>query len=83
MVAAHVDHLADSATEIIADGVRSGEFAVPDPRCRPAVPYCTPRRGSRTRPAHAAEWGAPGVEAALDRVCTVLLEGLRADRGDA
>ena len=48
VVAAHVDHLAAALTEIVADGVRGGEFAVPVRR-RPAVPSCTPRRGSTTR----------------------------------
>ena len=34
-----------------------------------------------SHPAHAAEWGDPGLGSALDRVCTVLLEGLRAGPG--
>ena len=36
-----------------------------------------------SHPAHAAEWGDPGLATALDRVCTVLLDGLRAGPGDA
>ena len=81
VVRAHEATLADQLGRIIADGLARGELAT----------SLTPEQAGRavfhatawfSHPAHAAEWGDPGLEAALDRVCTVLLEGLRAGPGD-
>jgi AcrR family transcriptional regulator len=76
VVRAHEATLADQLGRIVADGMARGELAssLPAEQAGQAVFHATARF---THPAHAAEWGDPGVEAALDRVCTVLLEGLR------
>jgi AcrR family transcriptional regulator len=76
VVRAHEATLADQLSRIIADGMSRGELAS-DLTAEQAgqavfhavIWFC--------HPAHAGEWGGPGVEQALDRVCTVVLDGLR------
>ena len=76
VVAAHVDHLAAALTEIIADGVRSGEFAVPDPvPAGRAVLHATARFH---HPLHASEWSDPAIGAELREVWQLLVRGLAA-----
>ena len=76
VVAAHVDHLAAALTEIIADGVSSGEFAVPDPvPAGRAVLHATARFH---HPLHAAEWADPAIGSELREVWRLLVRGLAA-----
>lgn len=76
VVAAHVDHLAARLTEIIADGVRSGEFVVTDPvTAGRAVLHATARFH---HPLHAAEWADPAVSTELREVWRLLVQGLAA-----
>jgi AcrR family transcriptional regulator len=81
VVRAHEATLADQLGRIIADGLARGELAtsLTAEQAGRAVFHAT---AWFSHPAHAAEWGDPGVASALDRVCTVLLEGLRAGPGD-
>ena len=76
VVAAHVDHLADQAARIVADGVAAGEFAEVDPAVTGrAVVHATARFH---HPAHAEEWADPAVAADLAAVWAMLVSGLLA-----
>lgn len=75
-VAEHVDHLAEQLGRIVADGVDAGEFEAADPAATGrAVLEATARFH---HPAHASEWGDPGIEAAFESVLSLVLDGLRA-----
>jgi pyridoxal biosynthesis lyase PdxS len=75
VVAAHVDALAAQLGRIVADGVERGEFESADPAAAGrAVLDATTRFHN---PAHASEWGDPGIDEAFERVWVLLLEGLR------
>ena len=74
----HVAGLVGQLQNIIADGVAAGDFRATDlEESAKAVFEATIRFH---HPAHAAEWSAPGMDASLDRVCTLLLDGLSASR---
>ena len=74
VVAAHVDHLADQLARIVADGMASGEFAQGDATVvGRAVLHATARFH---HPAHAGEWGEPGLDEELEAVYRLLLNGL-------
>ena len=76
VVAAHVDHLADQLARIVADGMADGEFATGDPAVVGlAVLQATAKFH---HPAHAAEWGEPGLDQQLEAVYRLLLSGLAA-----
>ncbi len=70
----HVDHIAEQATQIIADGVAQGEFTTSDPvSTGRAVLYATARFHY---PIHASEWSDPGIDAAFESVWSLILCGL-------
>ncbi|HSZ41425.1 MAG TPA: TetR family transcriptional regulator [Trebonia sp.] len=80
---AAADHVADLLGQlraILVDGVADGTFAsegaLADATTAARAVFDATARFHN--PAHAAEWRAPGIEADLDAVCTVLLTGLRA-----
>ena len=78
VVAAHVDELVALAATVIRAGVEDGTF-------RPADHAATARAvllatSKFHHPAHAAEWGHPGIDAMYDEVWSVLMNGLCADR---
>ena len=59
----------------MGDGVERGEFAAADPAAAGrAVLDATARFHN---PAHASEWGDPGIDDAFERVWVLLLDGLR------
>ncbi|MGW4461333.1 TetR family transcriptional regulator [Micromonospora sp. NPDC004704] len=75
VVSAHVDDLIRQLAVIIGDGVADGDFSISDvDRTARAVLQATARWH---HPAHAAEWGEPGIADALEAVCDLLLDGLR------
>jgi AcrR family transcriptional regulator len=75
VVAAHVDHLAAQLARIIEAGVAAGEFDVDDPAVAGrAVLQAT---ALFHHPAHADEWGSPGLAEELESVLDLLLDGLR------
>jgi AcrR family transcriptional regulator len=81
VAAEHVTDLLGQLQAILADGVASGDFRVLDPaQAAQAVFDATVRFH---HPAHAPEWQAPGIEAELDAVCTLLLEGIVAGEREA
>jgi AcrR family transcriptional regulator len=74
----HVACLLGQLRDIIGGGVASGDFtATAVEESAKAVFEATTRFH---HPAHAAEWTAPGMNAALDRLCTLLHDGLSASR---
>jgi AcrR family transcriptional regulator len=74
VVAAHVEHLVAQLSAIVAAGVASGDFAPVDPdRAGRAVLQAT---ALFHHPAHAAEWAEQGLDAALEAVLDLLLQGL-------
>jgi AcrR family transcriptional regulator len=73
------DHVADLLGQlraIVADGIADATFAGTDPAAAAHAIFDATTRFHD--PAHAPEWQAPGTEAELDAVCTLLLAGLRA-----
>ncbi len=78
VVAAHVDELAGQAGRIVADGVARRELAAPDPAAAGrAVLDATARFH---HPAHAPEWSDPRIDAEVDAVWALVLDGLGAPR---
>ncbi len=76
VVGAHVATLVAQLERIVADGVQRGEFAAADPAAEArAVLDAT---GRFHNPAHAAEWGDPGIDAAYAAVRDLVLRGLAA-----
>ncbi|HEY3013793.1 MAG TPA: TetR family transcriptional regulator [Nocardioides sp.] len=76
VVAAHVDHLADQLSRMVADGIAAGEFAPGDPTVvGRAVLHATAKFH---HPAHAGEWADPGLADQLEAVYDLLTLGLAA-----
>jgi AcrR family transcriptional regulator len=82
LAAAHsavaADHVADLIRQlrhIIADGMASGDFASADPGAAAQAVFSATTRFHH--PAHAAEWQAPGMDAELGAVITLIGRGLR------
>ena len=74
VVRTHVEHLSAQIAAIIADGIARGEFADCDPVVTGrAVLHATARFHD---PAHAKEWGDPGIDAAFDGLWALILRGL-------
>ena len=76
VVRAHEATLADQLSRIIADGMSRGELAS-DLTAEEAGQAAFHAFIWFCHPAHAGEWGEPGIDRALDRVCDVVLDGLR------
>jgi AcrR family transcriptional regulator len=75
VVDAHVGHLAAQLARIIDDGVTTGDFAAADSASAGlAVLQAT---AVFHHPAHADEWGQPGLDTMLEAVLDLLLAGLR------
>jgi AcrR family transcriptional regulator len=78
VVAAHVDHLSGQLGRIVAQGMEDGEFAPGDPSAvGRAVLHATAKFH---HPAHAGEWGDPGLAEQLQAVYHLILNGLAARR---
>jgi len=78
VVAAHVDHLSDQLGRIVAQGMEDGDFAPGDPS---AVGRAVLNATAKFHhPAHAGEWGDPGLAEQLQAVYRLILNGLAARR---
>lgn len=78
-VAAHVEHLVGQLERIVADGAARGQLIAPDPAgTARALLDATARFHN---PAHAAEWGASGIDHDLEAVWSLLAAGLEPRRG--
>jgi len=74
VVTAHVNHLADQVTAIIADGITRGELVAGDPQQKGrALLQATTRFH---HPAFAADWLSPTIIDDFDAVWTMLRPGL-------
>lgn len=71
----HVDDLVEQLTVIIRDGAGAGDFAAGDPAVAARAVFDA--SGRFHDPAYAAEWSAPGIDAAFTAVCDLILRGLR------
>jgi AcrR family transcriptional regulator len=80
VVAAHIQDLLEQLTRIIADGVAAGEFAVGDPAVAAKAVFDATDRFHN--PVHVGDWSDPGVDAAFEAVCTLVVAGLRPPRRD-
>jgi AcrR family transcriptional regulator len=79
VVAAHVDELVQLVATIIRAGIKEGSIRKTDPMAAArAVLHATSRFH---HPAHAGEWGDPGIDAAFDDVWQLLIGGMRAGKG--
>jgi len=74
VVKVHVDHLVEQLTRIITEGVARGEFTVADPHSAARAVFDA--TACFHNPAHAAEWAAPGIDAAFECVWSLILRGL-------
>jgi AcrR family transcriptional regulator len=75
VIAAHIRDLVGQLTRIIGDGIANGEFAAADPEVRARAVFDA--TALFHDPAHAAQWSDPGIDAAFDAVCALVLAGLR------
>ena len=74
VVRAHVEKLVAQLARILAEGAERGELAVTDPAAAARAVFDATSRFHN--PAHAAEWSDSGIDAAFERVWTLLLAGL-------
>lgn len=74
VAADHVADLLGQLLTILADGIAGGAFQATDPAEAARAVFDATFRFHH--PAHAAEWQTPGIEAELDTMCTLLLNGL-------
>ena len=74
VITAHVEEMIGLVATVIASGIDEGTFRTVDPvSAGRAVLVATSKFH---HPAHAAEWGDPAVDAALDDVWQLLMDGL-------
>ncbi|MBF6048117.1 TetR family transcriptional regulator [Streptomyces sp. NRRL B-1677] len=73
----HIETMNGQLARIVESGVRTGEFtgAGTDPAATARALWDATNRFHD--PAYAADWSAPGIEAAFDAVCDLLLRGLQ------
>ncbi|MBA3262104.1 MAG: TetR family transcriptional regulator [Thermoleophilaceae bacterium] len=79
VVDAHVDHLVELLTRIIADGAEQDEFTVDDPETAARAVFDATARFHN--PAFASQWSDPGLDDALERVWALVLGGLQQRHG--
>jgi AcrR family transcriptional regulator len=76
VAADHVADLTGQLRRIIDDGMASGDFASADPGATARAVFSATTRFHH--PALAAEWQAPGMDAELSALVTLIVDGLRA-----
>ncbi|WP_431950062.1 hypothetical protein [Actinacidiphila sp. bgisy167] len=76
MVAQHVAGMVAHLTRMIKDGVAAGDFFADDPEAAAQAVWDATCRFHD--PAYAAEWAAPGIDAAFRAVSDLVLRGLEA-----
>jgi AcrR family transcriptional regulator len=74
VIAAHIDEMVGQVAKVITSGVEEGSFRTVDPvAAGRAVLIATSKFH---HPAHAAEWADPAMDASLEDVWRLLMEGL-------
>ena len=79
VVADHVAHLVEQLETIIRAGVASGDFATDDAHAAAQAIFDATSRFHD--PAHAREWAEPGVDAAFERVYSLVALSLSPAKG--
>lgn len=74
VVIAHVQTLTRQLAGMIADGVQRGEFTAVDPTTVGPVVFDATARFHN--PVHASEWSDPGIDAAFERVWSLIMAAL-------
>lgn len=76
VVARHVTTLVGQVRGILDDGVKEGSFAIADTQAAAEAIFDATARFHN--PQHAAEWGGPDIDAAFERVWSLLMAGIAA-----
>jgi len=72
---AHLEHMTEQISQIIADGIARGEFVTTDPIITGrAILDATTRFHN---PIHVPEWSNPDIDTEFERVWSLILAGLR------
>ncbi|WP_116211699.1 TetR family transcriptional regulator [Streptomyces olivoreticuli] len=71
----HIETMIEQLARIVEGGVRDGEFIAVDPA--PTARAIWDATNRFHDPAYAAEWFRPGIDAAFEAVCDLVLRGLR------
>jgi AcrR family transcriptional regulator len=74
VVSAHIDDLIGLTADVIASGIEKGSFRAVDPAATARALLAATARFHH--PAHATEWGEPGIDAAFEGVWSLLMAGL-------
>lgn len=78
VVKAHVEHLVGQIARILRDGIAQGEFNITDAESTARAIFDATARFHN--PVHAAEWTDPGIDAAFERVWSLVMRGLGVSR---
>ncbi|MGK5548372.1 TetR/AcrR family transcriptional regulator [Streptomyces sp. URMC 127] len=71
----HIETMIGQLARIVESGTRAGEFTAADPTATARALWDATNRFHD--PAYAADWSLPGIDAAFDAVCDLLLRGLQ------
>ncbi|MEW2579625.1 TetR family transcriptional regulator [Streptomyces syringium] len=72
----HIETMIEQLAGIVENGISQGEFRSVDPATAARAVWDATNRFHD--PAYAADWSRPGIDAAFDAVCELVLRGLRA-----
>ncbi|MFI1253653.1 TetR family transcriptional regulator [Streptomyces netropsis] len=70
----HIETMVEQLAGIVGNGIRQGEFRPVDPATAARAVWDATNRFHD--PAYAANWSLPGIDAAFDAVCELVLRGL-------
>lgn len=72
----HIETMIEQLAGILESGINQGEFRSVDPTTAARAVWDATNRFHD--PAYAADWSRPGIDAAFEAVCELVLRGLRA-----
>ncbi|MFD7240029.1 TetR family transcriptional regulator [Streptomyces syringium] len=72
----HIETMIEQLAGIVGNGIGQGEFRPVDPTTAARAVWDATNRFHD--PAYAADWSRPGIDAAFDAVCELVLRGLHA-----
>ncbi|MET9648223.1 TetR family transcriptional regulator [Streptomyces syringium] len=72
----HIETMIEQLAGILESGISQGEFRPVDPTTAARAVWDATNRFHD--PSYAADWSRPGIDAAFDAVCELVLRGLRA-----